>query len=432
VHELGHGFNLLHCWQKSLATPPVESRPDAASWMNYPERDKHGEDAFYERFGFEFDGPELIHLRHAFRQNVIMGGKPFTGGAARVIGGGWAADLQDSSLRLKLTTPGAVPLHLPMTCGLELSTSSRHGRDVPKTLGPRSGTVDIAILRPDGRETLFEPLLRHCRGAEFSKLSPRSAPVRDFPFIHYGKHGFAFDRVGVYRLQARYTAPDGLIALSNFATIRVLAPVSRDDRRVAELVGGDEKVGTLISLMGSRAPELSEGDDKLQEIIKRYPSHPMAAVARVVRATGLARNFKTVDAAGNVETQEAQVDEAFALVRPIIDVAAAQRIAAAGPDEASQRERFAGALSRLGTMPGVAPPIAAFVNSRRKEIAAVRTGLAPKPRRRRVPPPRRGPIVTRKQQRIATDDDPRETSPCAYDQPLPDTHTTEEGDADAN
>lgn len=36
AHELGHCFNLLHSWQKSLATPPQADRPTALSWMNYP------------------------------------------------------------------------------------------------------------------------------------------------------------------------------------------------------------------------------------------------------------------------------------------------------------------------------------------------------------------------------------------------------------
>jgi hypothetical protein len=36
VHELGHCFNLLHSWQKSLANPPAPDRISSLSWMNYP------------------------------------------------------------------------------------------------------------------------------------------------------------------------------------------------------------------------------------------------------------------------------------------------------------------------------------------------------------------------------------------------------------
>src|SRR5438876_266627 len=90
VHELGHCFNLLHSWQKSLATPPTPGgdRPGALSWMNYPWRyappppTPGGADAFFNAFPFQFDDPELVHLRHAFRDNIIMGGNNFVVGAS--------------------------------------------------------------------------------------------------------------------------------------------------------------------------------------------------------------------------------------------------------------------------------------------------------------------------------------------------------------
>ncbi|MGH2839962.1 MAG: hypothetical protein ACRDKY_03955, partial [Solirubrobacteraceae bacterium] len=91
VHELGHGFNLLHSWQKSLTEPPVPSRPAAGSWMNYPERFPGGAPAYWRAFGFHFDEAELVHLRHAFEENVIMGGRPFAGAARRERAGGWDA-----------------------------------------------------------------------------------------------------------------------------------------------------------------------------------------------------------------------------------------------------------------------------------------------------------------------------------------------------
>ena len=50
--------------------------------MNYPDRFPGGEEAFWPAFGFEFDDLELAHLRHAFRDDVIMGGSPFLADAA--------------------------------------------------------------------------------------------------------------------------------------------------------------------------------------------------------------------------------------------------------------------------------------------------------------------------------------------------------------
>jgi hypothetical protein len=422
VHELGHGFNLRHCWQRSLNLPPIESRPDALTWMNYPERHKRGPDAFFEDFGFEFDDPELVHLRHAFRQQVIMGGAPFTGSGARERDGGWASDPQDPALRLRLSAPESVGLHFPVTVGLELSSTARRGRLAPTTLDPRSVTVEIAIRRPNGEELLFEPLLRHCHGSESTTVR-HGAGVRDFPFLHYGKNGFAFEEPGVYRLQARYAAPDGLIAVSNFATLRVRAPVSLADRRVADLVAGDHQVGTLLSLGGSRAPGLSRGNAKLQEIILSHPGHPLAGVARVVRATSLARTFKLVDADGNVDIVPARVEEAYALIRPVIDLSAALRAAATVEGEAAQRAAFSNALLRTPTKRGISPLVTTYINGRRDEIASVRRGLA-RPRPTGPPPARRPPTNTK-----GTSYDNGQTSKTARP---PDLRTAQAGPSEAS
>ena len=165
VHELGHGFNLPHSWQKSLTQPPIPSRPDARSWMNYPELFPGGADAFWPVFDFGFDDPELVHLRHAFESEVIMGGRPFAGAAARARTPGWDVESsQDPGLRLALRAPRTILQEVPVTVGLDLSATARRGRAVAPVLGPRPGNVDIAIRRPDGTEFVFEPLVRHCRG----------------------------------------------------------------------------------------------------------------------------------------------------------------------------------------------------------------------------------------------------------------------------
>ena len=124
------------------------------------------------------------------------------------------------------------------------------------TLDPRAGNVDFEIRRPDGTTTLFEPLLRHCRGGRTATLHP-GKPIVDFPFLHFGRDGFEFPEPGDYALRARYTAPDGRIALSRRRAGPHRAARRRDDRPVDALIGGDDDVGTLVTLMGSRAPALA-------------------------------------------------------------------------------------------------------------------------------------------------------------------------------
>jgi len=89
VHELGHCFNLFHSFHKEFMNPPQPNRLGALSWMNYPQRYQPssgpgGTAAFWSAFPFRFDDLELVHLRHAFRDNIIMGGNPFGTGAALI------------------------------------------------------------------------------------------------------------------------------------------------------------------------------------------------------------------------------------------------------------------------------------------------------------------------------------------------------------
>ena len=80
IHELGHCFNLRHPWSRTPAgSSDWIDAHSTLSWMNYPWRyylsEKiRGEEAFWEKFNFQFSDSELIHLRHGFRNDVIFGG----------------------------------------------------------------------------------------------------------------------------------------------------------------------------------------------------------------------------------------------------------------------------------------------------------------------------------------------------------------------
>jgi len=369
VHELGHGFNLPHCWQKSLLEPPLPSRPEAYSWMNYPTRFTGGEAAFWPQFAFGFDDPELVFLRHAYETDVIMGGAPFGGrgtGPRKTV---WDVDgPTDPGLRLKLSAPPRLAQDVPVTVGLELAATTRQGRLVPPVLGPRAGTVDIAIRTPAGNAFVFEPLLYHCRGAELVTLRAGDPPVRDYAFIHYGKRGFAFDRPGRYLVRARYAPPDGPIVLSAIASVRVTAPASRADHHVAELIGGDAQVGTLMSLMGSDAAALRRGNRRLTEIVARYPTHPVADVARLVQATNLARGFKRLDTDGGVHTREPMVQQAAALVADVVELQPSAGAPTVAPDELERLRAPEDLRMRVRITGNVDPTVDGFVNSRRREI----------------------------------------------------------------
>ncbi|MEW1552310.1 hypothetical protein AB0421_38075, partial [Streptomyces tsukubensis] len=172
VHEIGHGFNLAHSWQKHLAQPPSPLGPDQGygdlSWMNYPHYYSWGSEEYWRNFRFQFTDNELRHLRHGFYQHIIPGGSS-----------GWMVDsaLRDSALAAAETSfrPGDNPSGLALTLGGKQSfgygepvmaelrlalAGERDGITVTESIGPKGERTAVAITDPQGRTRLFRPLAR--------------------------------------------------------------------------------------------------------------------------------------------------------------------------------------------------------------------------------------------------------------------------------
>ncbi len=371
VHELGHCFNLLHSWQKSLAIPPQPNRPASPSWMNYPWRFPGGEGAFWSAFPFRFDAQELVHLRHGFLNDVIMGGNPFRVGSALEDLESWRAPIEDrSGLRLELGAPATFGYGDPVTVEVKLTGADPRGVVATKHLRPRNGNVEIAIAQPDGRVVAYEPLLHHCLSdANAIVLGGEQVEYADRAFIHYGKGGFYFDRPGTYRLRARYTAPDGSIIVSDTTTIRVRPPATAEDAEVAELLFGDEQ-GTLMYLVGSDFEGLQRGNDALTRVWDEHPEHPLANVARLIQGVNAAREFKEIQPDNTVSVREADPKAAAGLLEPILNLTSMRKAVAKKKDEG---ERTAIVARELRTEIAPAQSDAAlegYLVARRREIAA--------------------------------------------------------------
>jgi hypothetical protein len=295
VHELGHNFNLLHSWQKSLATPPAPNRPLSLSWMNYPFNypAPGGEATYWNQFAFQFDNEEVIHLRHAFRNNIIMGGSNFAVGSA------FEQDLMpdlirdDSGLSLTISThQKKFKLGEPVVLELALKTTDARGRSVHTWLHPNFSLVQVAIRKPSGEVLPYEPFIHHLVGERSQAIKPNDV-VRDSAYIGYGKDGLYFDQPGDYEIRASYVALDGSTVLSNTLTMRVGYPVGSVDEAVADLLMGEAQ-GTLFYLLGSDAESLRSGNEAFDEVLAKYPDHRLADYVRLVKGINAGREFKTI------------------------------------------------------------------------------------------------------------------------------------------
>jgi hypothetical protein len=316
VHELGHCFNLLHSWQKSFATPPKPDRPDSLSWMNYPwYYPNGGAPGYWSSFDFRFDDEELIHLRHGFRNDVIMGGSDFLAGSS--LGREVLADpiSDESGLVLEIGThQRSFALGEPVVLELTLRSTDTRGRRAHTWLHPNFGLVKVVIEQPGGRVCAYEPLIDHLVGERQTMLGVDN-PVRDSAYIGYGKGGFYFSQPGQYRVRAAYAALDGSKVLSPILTIRVRYPVSADENTLADLFMGEDQ-GALLYLQGSDNETLRSGNAAFDEVLERFGSDPMAAYVCMIKGVNAARAFKTVGAGDGkpLTLRPARLEESIALL----------------------------------------------------------------------------------------------------------------------
>ncbi|MFS8197887.1 hypothetical protein ACLVWQ_04290 [Streptomyces sp. CWNU-52B] len=305
VHELGHSFNLLHSWQKNLATPPAPLGGNNGladlSWMNYPQNyqplnGNGGAAAYWGAFPFQFTDNEQIHLRHGFYRNVIMGADAFATGAADIEPELFDEPLTDESgLRLDLRAgKSGFSFGEPVVVELKLETTDLRGRSTHHHLHPDDELVSVAIRQPSGRTVLYRPLLRRCVDQDQSvRLDANRPAIYSSAYIGYGRDGHYFQQPGTYQLRAAYLASDGSRIVSPVLRLDVRHPVSQADVRLAELMMGEEQ-GKILALRGSDSPALRSGNDALQEVIERHGTHPFAVYARLAKGLNFEHEFKSL------------------------------------------------------------------------------------------------------------------------------------------
>ena len=312
VHELGHSFNLLHSWDKG--------RPNSLSWMNYDWKydQLNGAGSFWANFAFQFDDLELVHLRHDYRNSVIMGGDNwavnagFGTGEERTDVTGAMIDNR-SGLALDLTAKPSFALGEPVVVELRLRLRDMNGKMVNALLHPNFDVTKIVIKKPSGEIVTYEPLAEHLCGPNRVALSEDYPSISESAFIGYGKGGQYFDQPGTYTLRAGYFTPEGGVVSSSDLKIRVRAPLSSQEDEIAELYTGDEQ-GRLFYLLGSDAPHLQGGNDALNLVLDKYASHPLSVYAALVQGVNASRDFKTVRPGNKVLIRKGDSQRASELI----------------------------------------------------------------------------------------------------------------------
>jgi hypothetical protein len=320
VHELGHCFNLLHSWQKCLATPPKPNNVNALSWMNYPWGYPAGPVAFWNAFGFKFEKSELEHIRHGYRNNVIMGGNPFgTGSSLQQINALFEKPVENNAtLELELEAHRTYYLGEPVDLEIKLKTTSFKHNEVISSLHPDFGFVTVGIKKPGGEVVVYEPIGEKCISPERVVLNVENPSIYENAYIGFHKDGFIFDQPGKYELRAVYTAEDGSRIVSDMLTLRVKSPMTAEDDELADAFL-EEEIGYLLKFKGSDAPYLQRGNEMLNQVIDKYPDHPLAVYAQYVKGVNAQRAFKTITPTKDLMVREPDLPASTALLTQAVE-----------------------------------------------------------------------------------------------------------------
>ena len=299
VHELGHCFNLLHSWQKHLGTPSVPSRPSSLSWMNYPWNSAFGSPSnFWSKFAFQFDNQELIHIRHAFRKNIIMGGSDFAVGSA--LQNEHFNEFQDaiennSGLNLRIEARKSYAFGEPVVLDIKLLSYDVRDKIVNGRIHPNFDYIRIAIQKPNNETFVYEPLMEHLAIEDLVTLNQTKPAIYDSAYIGFGKKGFTFDQTGFYTIKAAYLSLDGTPIVSNEISVRIKSPVTNAEDEIADLYFGNDQ-GHLFYLLGSDSKSLQNGNNAFDLVLDKYSKNTLSSYAALVKGINASRNFKLINA----------------------------------------------------------------------------------------------------------------------------------------
>jgi hypothetical protein len=319
VHELGHCFNLFHSFHKKYMNPPMPNRPNALSWMNYPNYYPGGASAFWQAFPFEFDDLELAHLRHAFRNDISMGANPFGDGAAARSGQHFMDNVtDDTGLQVSIQAPHFIQLGTPVHVGLTVSNISNQPRKVFLDLHPNNGLLQISLKKPNGAIVNYHPPMTQLVMPKSTYLKP-SQKIEDTCYIGFdAEDGQIFDAPGSYQLFATYYCPDGSAIQSVASQINVSAPRTLDEETIADLMLGNEQ-GMLFFLEGSDSEYLKAGNAAFSELTDRFADHSMATYIHLIEGIKASRSFMQIDTELKVKVKNGNISVSRKLLNNIMD-----------------------------------------------------------------------------------------------------------------
>ncbi|MGH2805724.1 MAG: hypothetical protein ACRDKT_00465 [Actinomycetota bacterium] len=319
-HEMGHGFNLAHSWQKSLGDRwiPIPDEPEARSFMNYPYNVAGGDRAFFRDFEYRFSDPELLFMRHAPAGFVQMGNADWFDDH----GFEAANEPEDPDLELEVRANRSAPVFEfmePVVLELKLTNISKEPLQLPAHVLASSDHLTV-ILKKDGKVARsFAPFDRICWEPSTEALAPGDSFYEELD-VSAGLNGWDIAEPGRYTVQVALHVDDVDI-VSAPLRVKVVPPMGRDEEAIAQDVF-TEDVGRVLTFNGSDV--LKDANVALQHVVERLPGKRVAVHAKAALGAPARRNYKwlDVDGKGRLKVRVRGADPATAttlLISALVD-----------------------------------------------------------------------------------------------------------------
>jgi len=297
IHEMGHGFNLAHSWQKSLSVSPqtgpwipLANEPEARSFMNYPPRVSGGQSSFFNDFRFRFSDEELKFMRHAPRRFVQMGNSSWFENHGFEQPNdvnylkNWEFEIRPNR---SLNTYSFLE---PVRLELKLTNISSNTVQIDPDLLEDGKHITVFIQKETGSTKQWQPMLTKCHKPHAEKVDSGES-IYGAHLVSCSTNGWLIDEPGFYKIQAAINMGTEIV-VSNVLRIYVAPPVSKDEAVLA-CDYFIEDVGRVLTFNG--VPFLNKAHDVLKNVIEITPENPAAVHAIVADTATQLKDFKLLE-----------------------------------------------------------------------------------------------------------------------------------------
>lgn len=309
-HEMGHGFNLAHSWQKSLGTPwiPLANEPEARSFMNYPYSVAGGQTAFFADFEFRFSDAELLFMRHAPERFVQMGNAEWFDHH----GFEQADVLPEPTFKLEARVNRAkaeFEFLEPIVLDLKLVNITSQPQILHQKVLAMQDRMTIVIKKDGQPARTHRPYAQYCWQPQNQVLGAAQT-MYDSLFISAGANGWNIAEPGYYTVQiALHLEHEDIV--SNAMRLRIAPPRSYDEEYIAQDYFSDQ-VGRILHFDGSR--HLVKGIETLWEASERLADRRVAIHSKIALGNALAREFRSLEVPAATGTIKSAADAGGSVV----------------------------------------------------------------------------------------------------------------------